>query len=331
MLGGQESYRAGKWNNTPMARLLPVYVNRLDKGGAAQFATFNLSREGWLEPWMRLRASQDEETGRLAYMPEFFSINRVPAIKPGASLLATVTDRERRLLPAVVVQRYGEGRSGAVMVGDFWRWGMKDELQQKDLAKMWRQLVRWAVAESPDLLTQEIQHVSEGTLPLTKISARVRTKEFQPQDEATVRFELLKPGAEEPDKISGEPSLEEAGIFNADHFVEEEGGYRLKTTARDGDGQLIGELETGWAFNPAADEFRSLEPNRELLNQIATASGGEVFTLDQIDKLSSKLKDLNVPVMDSRQRPFWHTPWIFFLALLCIIGEWGIRRWKGAL
>ncbi|MDF1752370.1 MAG: hypothetical protein P1U89_06335 [Verrucomicrobiales bacterium] len=331
MLGGQESFHSGNWNNTPMARLLPVYVDRLGEGRAAQYATYNLSREGWLEPWMRLRGNQEEETGRLAYMPEFFSINRVPAIKPGASLLATVTDRERRQIPAVVVQRYGEGRSAAVTIGDFWRWGMKDELVQKDLAKMWRQMVRWAVAESPGVLTQEIQQVAEGTLPMTKIAARVRTKAFLPEDDATVRFELWKPGAEAPQKISGEPSLEQAGIFNANHFVEEEGGYRLKTTARDAEGKLIGELESGWAFNPAADEFRSLEPNRELLESIAEASGGEVLTLNQLDQLAARLKDLSVPVMDSRQRPFWHAPWVFFLALLCMIGEWGIRRWKGAL
>ena len=79
MLGGQESYSGGDWVNTPISRLLPVYMDRLDTEGAAQFATFNLSREGWLEPWMRLRDSQDEETSRLAYMPEFFSINRIPS------------------------------------------------------------------------------------------------------------------------------------------------------------------------------------------------------------------------------------------------------------
>ena len=336
MLGGQESYRTGKWENTPVARLLPVYAGRLARArgdGPAQYATFNLTREGWLEPWMRLRGNQDEESGRLAYMPEFFSINRVPAIKPGASLLATVTDGERRQHPAIAVQRFGEGKSAAVMIGDFWRWGLKDELLQKDLAKMWRQLIRWAVAETSGQVTHEVQIVSEGTLPAAKIGARVRTDEFLPRDDATVRFELFEPGEgkTEPVKLAGDPSLEEAGLFSASHFIEEEGAYRLKTTARDGEGKVIDELETGWAFNPAADEFRSLEPNRGMLERIAKATGGEVLTMSQLDKLPALLRDLNMPVMDTRQRPFWHTPWIFLLALLCLVGEWGVRRWKGVL
>ena len=242
-----------------------------------------------------------------------------------------MTDKQRRTYPAIVTQRYGEGRSGAVTIGDFWRWAMKDEALQEDLAKMWRQLVRWAVADVPGRLTQEVRQVSEGTLPLTKIDARVRTLDFQPQDDATVKFELWPPNTEEPLAISGEPSLEEAGIFSADHFVEEPGGYRLKTTARDAEGQTIGQLETGWAFNPAADEFQSIEPNRELLQKLASATGGEVIELDDIGNLVDRLRDLNVPIMDTKQRPFWHAPWAFALALLCMVGEWGIRRWKGTL
>ncbi len=329
MLGGQESFQKGDWDDTPMARMLPVYLDRTQRGGPAQFATFDLSREGWIEPWMRLRDSQEEETNRLAYMPEFFSINQVPSIKPGASLLATVTDRQKRQHPAIVVQRYGEGRTGAVTVGDFWRWGMKDAELQADLAKMWRQLIRWAVAEAPERLTQELSQVSEGTLPMAKINARVRTETYEPQDDATVSFQLSIPGSSEPKSLSGEPSLEEAGIFTTDSFYEEPGGYRLTTLARDGEGKTIGELETGWAFNPAADEYRRLDPDRELLEQLAQASGGKVLELGEIGSLVDRLKDLNAPVMDTKQRPFWHAPWVFFVALLCLVGEWAIRRWKG--
>ncbi len=331
MLGGRESFRGGDWENTPVARLLPVHLDRLDRGGPARFATFNLSREGWLEPWMRLRDNEEAETNRLAYMPQFFAVNRVSAIKPGASLLATVTDGERRLHPAVVIQRFGEGRSGAVTVGDFWRWGMKDAELQGDLAKMWRQLVRWAVSDVPDRLSLDLEQVSDGTLPLTRFRARVRTREFLPQDDATVRFSLRVPGSTEPAPISGEPSLEEAGVFTADHFLEAAGGYRLETTARDGEGALIGERESGWAFNPEAEEFRSLQPNRELLEKLAEASGGSVLELDELPSLPARLAGLNVPVTDTRQRPFWHAPWAFCAALLCLVGEWGIRRWKGAL
>jgi hypothetical protein len=32
-----------------------------------------------------------------------------------------------------------------------------------------------------------------------------------------------------------------------------------------------------------------------------------------------------------KQRPLWHTPWLFLLALACFLGEWGLRRQKGTI
>ncbi len=98
-----------------------------------------------------------------------------------------------------------------------------------------------------------------------------------------------------------------------------------------GKGEIIDEAEAAWAQNPAAEEFREIGANRELLDKIAAATGGKVFQLSELDDLVDVLVDLNVPVVDIRQRPLWHTPWVFALALLCFLGEWGLRRWKGIL
>src|SRR5690606_26572960 len=111
MLGGQESFQQGGWENTPVGRLLPVYLDQRSREDAALEATYDLTREGRLEDWMRLRAGEEEEDIRLAYMPPFFAVNQISAIKPGASVLATVTDSEQRVHPALVTQRYGEGKT----------------------------------------------------------------------------------------------------------------------------------------------------------------------------------------------------------------------------
>ncbi|MCB1233114.1 MAG: hypothetical protein KDN19_22920, partial [Verrucomicrobiae bacterium] len=168
MMGGQESFQPGNWNNTPVGSILPVYLDRIGKGGPALGAVFNLSREGWLEPWVRLRTKQDDEETRLAYMPEFFSVNQVQAIKPGASVLATVTDSEKRQHPALVVQRYGEGRTSALMVADLWRWGMKDAELREDMEKMWRQMMRWLVVDVADRINIETRTETEGANPVTR-------------------------------------------------------------------------------------------------------------------------------------------------------------------
>lgn len=368
MMGGQESFQPGGWNNTPVGGILPVYLDRVGTGAPAIGATFNLSREGWLEPWVRLRAKQEEEEKRLAYMPEFFAINQIQAIKPGASVFATVTDREQRQHPALVVQRYGAGRTAALTIADMWRWGMKDDLVRADMEKMWRQLMRWLVVDVPDRVQIETRAETEGANPVSRFSVRVRDAAFRPQDDASVKLEIrpalmgkdappepaspdeeLQPGIEAPEKpvakatikpqsegkplaeIFAEPSLEDAGLFEGAFYPPKSGGYRAKAVALDGEGKPLGETETGWALNPSADEFRSLEPNRELLETLARETGGRVLTLAEVPEFVKTLQSLEAPVVETWTRPLWHAPWFFLLALLCFSGEWALRRKRGIL
>ena len=116
MLGGQECYRSGGYDNTPIGRMLPVYLDRVSESAPIEDVRFNLTREGWLEPWTRLRVQQEADETRLSRMPAFFSVNQAFSIKPGASILATVSDAEQKAHPALVVQRFGEGRVAALLL-----------------------------------------------------------------------------------------------------------------------------------------------------------------------------------------------------------------------
>jgi hypothetical protein len=330
MLGGQESFQQGKWDNTPVGRLLPVYLDQIATGGPALNATYNLTREGWLEDWMRLRNGQEEEEIRLAYMMPFYSVNQISAIKPGASILATVTDSEQRLIPALVTQRYGEGKSAALMIGDIWRWAMKDNEQQEEVGKMWRQLLRWTVTDVPTRVEITKEELSEGAIPLTRLSVQVRDEAFEPQDDATVLL-TVKDLNGTARNLSAEPSLEQPGVFTADYLTEESNGYRIEAKVLDGTGKELGGGEVARALNPEAEEFARLGPDSTLLRRIAEVSGGKLIELNALGQLPSLLKSLDLPVVEVKQTPLWHAPWLFLLALLCFLGEWGLRRRHGVL
>lgn len=330
MLGGQESFQEGGWDNTPIGRILPVYLDPLKQEAAALNAVYDLTREGWLEPWMRHRADQEAENTRLAYMPPFFAINRIEAIKPGASILASVKDVEDRLFPAIVTQRYGEGKTAAVPVADFWRWGMKDEEQQGELGKSWRQLMRWAVAEVPSRVEMTKEENLEGALPVTKVAVRVRDEAAKPQDDATVVLKVVDIDGTET-SLTAEPSLDDPGLFTAEYPSENSAGYRINATVLDGDGLEIGKDAVARALNPDAEEFANLGPNSEPLRRITEATGGKLLSMSGIDSLPGLLSQLEAPVEETRTRPLWHTPWLFLIALLCFLGEWALRRKQGIL
>ena len=64
---------------------------------------------------------------------------------------------------------------------------------------------------------------------------------------------------------------------------------------------MLGEKQTGWALNPAAEEFRSLEPNRALLRTLAEASGGRLLELDEVIEFVKSLPNLEaLPEPDRR-------------------------------
>jgi len=105
MLGGQESFQRGEFDRTPIGRMLPVYLDRVAQNQTRSKIYFNLTREGWLQPWARLRDNEQDEKQRLSTMPEFRVLNRLGAVKPGASVVATVGNDPDVQFPALVVQR----------------------------------------------------------------------------------------------------------------------------------------------------------------------------------------------------------------------------------
>ncbi len=122
MLGGAESFREGGYAGTPIASMLPVYLDRATDATLPSMWKLTLTRDGWLQPWTRLRATEADENTRLAVTQPHEVLNPVSGIKPGASVLATVSDPSGKTYPALAAQRFGLGRTAALMVGDLWRW-----------------------------------------------------------------------------------------------------------------------------------------------------------------------------------------------------------------
>ncbi len=337
MLGGMESFHEGKYLRTPIGDMLPVYLD-LDAEGAAPpgRVQFQLAREGWLQPWARLRDNEGDERSRIDAMPPFEVLNRVRALKPGASVIATVRDEKGAELPALAVQRFGRGRTASLMVGDMWRWGMRDAASQEDLARAWRQLVRWLIADVPLRVQATAEPVVADANGAVRVQVRVRDEKFQPVDDAQVAVEVepvvfagTTGAAGASLKLEAEPALSEPGLYEVTYVPRQTGGFRAVASVKNHAGVDLGQGATGWSTDLAAEEFRSLVPNRALLEEIARQTGGEVIEAGQLEELARRLPERKAPVMETWSYPAWHTPLMFAFALGCLLAEWGLRRWKG--
>ena len=333
MLGGPLSYRHGKYQRTPIGGLLPVKLNQAPPKEFGESYRLSLTREGWLQPWMRLRKQRTGEQTRLEEMPDYLTVNRVQNLKPGASVLATMTDNTGREFPALVTQRFGRGRSAALLVGDYWRHQLKQPeqenagTQRKDFGKAWRQMFRWLVADVPEPV--EIELVESEENDSVQLRVRVRDEKFAAQENAQVKLAVHSSGQKTPIILQTEPALDAPGVFQAEFLPRESGGYRVTADVSTLEGVTVGQAETGWVTQPQVQEFRRITLDRKALEQLAAQTGGRVLTYDELDEFAQTLPTTNVPVTEYRSDPLWHQPWFFLLALGCLVGEWGLRRWKG--
>jgi len=106
--------------------------------------------------------------------------------------------------------------------------------------------------------------------------------------------------------------------------------YRATVIVTAADGSEVGSRETGWTSELATDEFRALVPNKELLERIADRTGGELVDESALNRFVRGLPNRKVPVTEPWTVPLWHHWGVFFMfTVACLVGEWGLRRWKG--
>jgi uncharacterized membrane protein len=328
MLGGQESFLAGGYRDTPLGDVLPVYLRgnegTFDKN---QPVRYRLTREGALQPWLRLRPNQVEENKRFEEMPDFLTWNAVADLKPGASLLAEVSTTQGNQ-PGLVAQRFGKGRSLALLVGDFWRWSMRRATEDTDdLAQSWRQIARWLTSDVPRRVEVDIQPPA-GSMEAHRLTVVLRDAAYKPQDNATVNLTVTEPDGREVDAMAiADPTR--PGVYQSEYWSAADGGYRCKVESISPDGEPLDVVNTGWTAQPSAAEFARIEPDISALEKLANNSGGELVPIKELDAFVASLPTRKVPVTEVRVEPLWHRPWLILVAIGCLCGEWGLRRWKG--
>jgi len=332
MLGGRESFQQGGFHRTPIGRILPVHLDRPPEVRRVSRLHLNLTREGWLQPWARLRDNEQDERERLSGMPEFRVLNYVGTIKAGAMVVATIGDDPAEQYPALVVQRYGHGRAGAVTIGDVWRWAMRQPRMREDMNKFWRQTLRWLVADVPNRITLQVAQQRDRANQPVVLRVRVRGKDFEPIEDASVAIEASDSQGQKV-QLTAEPVLSETGLFEAMYVPRVDDSYVAKAVVTDAAGLKAGEAEAGWVVDREAHEFRSIGTNRPLLETIARQTGGRIVDLDDLDSFARSLPHRNAPISEVWIKPLWDLPGmlptIFVFVLMCFLGEWALRRWKG--
>lgn len=336
-LGGQESMRGKGFRESILAQLLPVYGEvrpAMAKGESLASAPpvfrFDLTREGWLQPFLRTADTEAAQRKSLTAMPSLQVLNESGGVKPGAVVFANAVNEDSKLQPALITQRFGKGRTAVLLIGDMWRWGLHhDQATQSPLFQAWRQMIRWLIADVPRSISMSIESALDSNGGQTaKISVEILSTNFQTVDNSDVEIAITKPDGSIL-KGKAEPSARQSGIYELPFVTTDDGVYKAVATAMDADGSVRGTSQIGWVHEPSASELQSLGMNLTLLSDLARRSGGEMLELKDLDRLRLKLAARPVPITETKIEPLWQRGWILALITSCLGGEWWIRRKNG--
>jgi uncharacterized membrane protein len=324
-LGGRFSLSDGGWRGSSLVDLLPTILPSSRNTFHRNPATAELSAAGSDSPITRLMDDPEKNIDRWKRLTYLMDYQDAGTPKPGATVLAQLHSGGRTL-PLLVTQNYGRGRTAVMATSGTWRWQMSQPLGDPAHDLFWQQLLRWLVLDSPGqvVVTAPGQTLmDDGQIQLT---ANVRDKDYMPVSDAKVTAHLTG-----PDGLSAlvdmTPAADTPGVFHANWTAEKPGSYLAEVTAS-------GQTENGTLpferIDGVAENFHT-EQNRELLEKLASETGGRYWKPDELTRLPNEISysDAGISVRDIKE--LWNMPVVFLWLLFLISTEWLLRRKWGVV
>jgi uncharacterized membrane protein len=330
MLAGLRGLADGGWGNTVVADALPAFLPDIEAPTFLRWpAKVSLTSDGEDSLLTRLASDRDENIDRWAEMPDIADIQYLDDLKPGAVALLEA-DVQGTNHPLLVHQRYGLGNAYILATGGTWRWQMQLPSEDMRHETFWRQLLHALAAPAPRSVVVSAERLFYGDESEVTLRAEVRDKEFLPVADASVTVAVTTGTSGAPEIVDMRPVPGEPGFYEAAIQAEEAGMYRFETEARLND-DLLGSARVAVRRADGIAEHFQIQQNRPLLENLAEITGGQYFSLDQLDGLPEAIQFSDAGILETEILDLWDMPILFILLLLLKAGEWVLRLGWGRL
>ncbi len=324
MLGGRNSFDAGRYAGTAIANMLPVHLGDRDPGRSfiLDSLRFDLTAYGKEHPALQLVADPSANARRWQALPQISAYNWVARAKPGAAVLAR-GDREGRRVILLAAHRYGGGRAIAFMPASSWHWQMGMPYTDQTHTTFWRQVLRWLVASASDPVQVKFDGEVYQEEETVGIEVAVKDASFNQVSDWKVEATVTSPGA-----ATGRLTLREtADRYSGEFQPRERGIYQVKVSASQGSLKAP-PAEAFFLVTQANREFFNAEANPQLLQRVARETGGRYYPLDSASKLPEEISYADSPNSVLQVLPLWDMPFLFLLLGMFLVSEWFLRkRW----
>lgn len=335
-LGGGRAFDAGKYANTPIGDLLPfVLDDRLDGSEVPEPGIWKaaLTQRGGKHAITRLADSREQSAKEWEGLPPLTIPEYLTATKPGATVILEarhVSDKSRTV-PLLAEQRYGRGRTMALLTNDTWRWRMQLDSKNTSHENFWRQALRYLVSTTPNPIEVLSERDVYAANDPVRIRSEVNDKKFEAIKDATVAARITKPSGqtvELPMKFNFPSESADTNDYQAEYKPDEQGLYKIELTARKA-GATLGTANSSFLVTELNREFHDAAQNVELLKRIAAETGGKYFPLNKASDLLEELNYLEGKNSERVSLDLWDMPINLLLLLGLASAEWFLRKRKG--
>ena len=337
-LGGQFSLADGGWNASTVTDLLPTvlptrpgtFQREADPLRGTTHTTAELAPAGEDSIITRLvddPAANDAKWKKLPYLMDYEDPG---SPKPGAQVLADMITPEGKKLPLLITENFGHGRSAIMATGGSWRWQMSSPLGDTAHDLFWQQLLRWLISDTPGHVAASVPSqilLDNGSVNLT---ATVRDLQYNPASDAKVEAHILGPTGINA-VIEMTPVADTPGQFQAAWTAAKTGEYLTEVIARRADPATGNVKEIGRDVltfqrrDGVAENFHT-EQNRDLLEHLATQTGGRYWKPADLSGLPAAVPYSEAGVTIRETRDLWDLPLVFLILIALRFSEWWLRR-----
>src|SRR3984885_7202296 len=332
LLGGQFSLADGGWNATKLTDLFPTtlptqagtFHREVDPRNGTTHTTSELAPAGVDSIITRLVDDPAANAAKWKALPYLMDYEDPGTPKPGAAVLAQMITPEGKALPLLITENFGRGRTAIMATGGSWRWQMSSPLGDTAHDLFWQQLLRWLVSDTPGHVTASVPAqmlLDNGAVTLT---ADVRDREFNPAPDAKVEAHILGPSGISA-LVEMSPVPDNPGQFQASWSAPKTGAYLTEVTALRAEKELGRDVLTFQRMDGVAENFHT-EQNRELLEHLASQTGGQYWRPADLGKLAASIPFSEAGVTTRETRDLWDLPLVFVVLLALRFSEWWLRR-----